>query len=127
MTKDSFTHVDVFFNSFMIFLKSLFFITFNTTNYLSPENFDKLKYFDVIIIGDLLYDDEISNDIKICLDKLLDEKNTSTRDVEILVGDPGRPYLENIATRLKLLDSFDLEEEFRCTNGLSSVDVYRYV
>lgn len=97
-------------------------ILFNTTNYLEDENFEQLRKFDVVIVGDLLYDDDISNSLKATLDKLLD----GDKAVTVLVGDPGRPYLENISSRLRVLAEYELEESFRCTNGLSSVKVYEY-
>ena len=84
-------------------------------------------FFPIIIIGDLLYDDEISSILLNQLDNLLKlkDQNNQKRPL-ILVGDPGRPYLDSIFKRLKILAEYDLPEDFRCTNGLSSVQVYKF-
>lgn len=94
-------------------------VSFTDHNFLS-ESCEKIKDFDVLLVGDLLYDEDVSEMLLKKLEICDTEKQT------ILVGDPGRPYLDFIQKRLVLLDTFDIPKSYRCTQGLTQANVYRF-
>merc|ERR1712178_158036 len=84
------------------------------------EGCDKILGYDVLLVGDLLYDELVS---ELLLKKL--EICDCEKQI-VLVGDPGRVYIDVIEKRLELLGKYDLDESYRCTQGLTQANVYRF-
>lgn len=78
--------------------------------------------YDVIFIGDLLYDEEIANKLIAWLE------DAYIRGARIYLGDPGRHGLtENLKRRLKLLRRYPLPESIRKENhGYDTATVWKY-
>jgi len=81
-----------------------------------------LADFDVIVVGDLLYDEDISTQL---VEKL--ERDCDTEKTQVLVADPGRPYLDTVSPRLNLLQNYEIPKKFRCTQGLTTASIYRFI
>jgi len=78
--------------------------------------------YDVVFIGDLLYDEEIANSLIAWLE------NAYLRGTRIYVGDPGRHALtEDFKKRMKLLRRYYLPEEVRKENhGYDTATVWEF-
>ncbi|EZA62540.1 hypothetical protein DMN91_006241 [Ooceraea biroi] len=78
--------------------------------------------YDVIFIGDLLYDEEIASTLIAWLE------NAHLRGTRIYLGDPGRHGLtKDLRKRMKLLRQYDLPEEVRKENhGYDTVTVWEF-
>ncbi|XP_015178460.1 PREDICTED: protein N-lysine methyltransferase METTL20-like isoform X2 [Polistes dominula] len=81
------------------------------------------KCYDVIFIGDLLYEEELT---EILIPWLLDAAKKGTR---IFLGDPGRHGLtDKLKKYLKLLRQYELPENTRKeNNGYSDVCVWQFI
>lgn len=79
--------------------------------------------YDVIFIGDLLYDEEIANTLISWLE------NSYIRGARIYIGDPGRHGLtENLKKRLRLLQRYLLPENIKKENyGYDTGTVWEFV
>lgn len=83
----------------------------------SPED-----SYDVIFIGDLLYDEEIATILVAWLE------NEYLRGARIYLGDPGRHGLtENLRKRMRMLRRYYLPEEVRKENhGYDTATVWQF-
>lgn len=80
--------------------------------------------FDLILLGDMFYDEALANSLHGWLDRCI--KFHGTR---VLIGDPGRAQFEghNIRQLLHLLAQFELPDSVREENyGLTSSSVWCY-
>lgn len=80
------------------------------------------KPFDIIFVGDLLYDEEIA----VILEPWLDE--AVRRGARIYMGDPGRHGVtENLRKKLRMLKTYPLPENVRQENyGFDSATVWQF-
>lgn len=78
--------------------------------------------YDVIFVGDLLYDEEIANTLTIWLG------DAHKRGARIYLGDPGRHGLnEDLKKRLRLLRRYSLPENVRKENhGYDMATVWEF-
>lgn len=83
----------------------------------SPE-----QPYDLIFVGDLLYDEEIANNLITWLEK------AHTRGAQIYLGDPGRHGLtENFKKRMRLLKRYVLPENVKKENhGYDTATVWEF-
>lgn len=92
----------------------------------STENLISRAYgspdFDLIFIGDLLYDEEIAALLEPWLDQAV------LRGARIFVGDPGRHGLtENLRKKMRILRVYPLPENVRRENiGFDSATVWQF-
>lgn len=80
--------------------------------------------FDLILLGDMFYDESLANSLHSWLDCCV-----RTHGTLVLIGDPGRAQFEGHDVRKSLhhLTCFELPECVREENyGLTSVDVWCY-
>ena len=91
-------------------------IKFTTKNYLSTQDLEALRSVDLILIGDMFYDQEIGESVlSLCKTfKALDKTK------EILIGDPSRWFLESssdtIRSMFECTAKYSLTEETRKEN-----------
>ncbi|CAJ1057144.1 electron transfer flavoprotein beta subunit lysine methyltransferase [Xyrichtys novacula] len=84
----------------------------------------QLAAFDLILLGDMFYDESLATSLHSWLDHCIKSHGT-----EVLIGDPGRAQFEehNIRRLLRPLAQFELPESVREENyGLTHSCVWRY-
>lgn len=80
--------------------------------------------FDLILLGDMFYDEALATSLHSWLDHCINTHNT-----QVLIGDPGRAQFEEHGIRrlLRLLAQFELPESVREENyGLTCSSVWCY-
>uniref|UniRef100_A0A8C7ZJH2 Electron transfer flavoprotein beta subunit lysine methyltransferase n=1 Tax=Oryzias sinensis TaxID=183150 RepID=A0A8C7ZJH2_9TELE len=80
--------------------------------------------FQVILLGDMFYDDALAASLHSWLDRCIKSQGT-----KVLIGDPGRTQFEDFSSTnvLRRLAQFELPESVREENyGLSCSSVWRY-
>eukprot|EP01134_Creolimax_fragrantissima_P002364 CFRG2364T1 len=83
-----------------------------------PTASDDLPW-DVVVAGDICYDDEFASTALAWL------KTLAQSGVDVVIGDPGRPYLPRTLDLHKIAE-YDLQESFQDENhGLSVGSLYR--
>ncbi|XP_046972695.1 electron transfer flavoprotein beta subunit lysine methyltransferase-like [Vanessa cardui] len=89
----------------------------DTSNFIGSS----CKDFDVILIGDMFYDEEFGNSLFIWLNKLSKDNKT------ILIGDPGRHGLtKSRRSHMTLLAKYDLPKETREENhGYTETSIWK--
>ena len=81
------------------------------------------KSWDIILLGDMFYDDKFANEIAHWIELL--HKNGST----IYIGDPGRVYFTKHKVKKRLRNVFAVELPKECqweNNGITQGHVWQY-
>lgn len=83
-----------------------------------------LEHFDLILLGDMFYDEALSTSLHSWLDQ-----SVKTHGTQVLIGDPGRAQFEGHGIRrlLRQLAQYNLPESVREENyGLTCSSVWQY-
>lgn len=83
-----------------------------------------LEHFDLILLGDMFYDEALSTSLHSWLDR-----SVKTHGTQVLIGDPGRAQFEGHGIRrlLRQLAQYNLPESVREENyGLTCSSVWHY-
>ena len=84
-------------------------IKFSTENYLEAQNAESLRNVDLLLIGDMFYDQEIGEAVL----KLCKTFRSSDKSKNVLLGDPGRWFLESSAETIRSM--FDCVAKYSLT------------